>query len=146
MYIAQKVDLVRELYKKQMKLIFSQTYESFCLKEASFQSGHWRSKSFNDCFKNLPKIIQQKAYTDFEHMLSNPQQVGLKSLYKAHDYYQVYSAQVGNGYRTLGIKVQNFYIWYWIGTHEEYNREKGKQPPSSALVLAQNVLRNKGKQ
>jgi hypothetical protein len=32
--------------------------------------------------------------------------------------------RVGDHYRALGLKQGNDVVWFWIGTHEEYNRFK----------------------
>jgi hypothetical protein len=29
---------------------------------------------------------------------------------------------IGTGYRALGLREGDTIIWFWIGTHEEYNR------------------------
>jgi hypothetical protein len=32
--------------------------------------------------------------------------------------------RVGDHYRAVGLKKGDAVIWFWIGTHEEYNRYK----------------------
>ena len=34
----------------------------------------------------------------------------------------VYSVRVSAGYRALGVMEQNDIIWFWIGSHQEYDR------------------------
>lgn len=129
-----------------MKYIFSHSYEQALVKEADYASGNWRSKSFNDCFARLPVEVQKAAKMNYNKLLANPQAVGLKTMPQTPGSYQVYSAQIGRAYRALAIKVESYYIWYWIGTHEEYNNVKAKTPPASAAAMAQNILRHKGQQ
>lgn len=128
-----------------MKYIFSQSYERCLVKEADYASGNWRSKSFNNCFVNLPIEVQKAATINYNKLLANPQSVGLKTMPQVPGSYQIYSAQIGRSYRTLSIKVDSQYIWYWIGTHEDYNNVKAKSPPASAVAIAQKILKNKGK-
>jgi len=30
--------------------------------------------------------------------------------------------RIGEHYRALGLRENEFVVWFWIGTHEEYNR------------------------
>jgi hypothetical protein len=30
--------------------------------------------------------------------------------------------RVGNNYRALGLRESDTIVWFWIGTHEQYNR------------------------
>jgi hypothetical protein len=32
----------------------------------------------------------------------------------------VYSVRVGIGWRALGLKVEDAMVWFWIGSHSEY--------------------------
>ena len=34
----------------------------------------------------------------------------------------VYAARVGLGYRALAVLDDNVAVWFWIGTHAEYDR------------------------
>jgi hypothetical protein len=34
----------------------------------------------------------------------------------------IYSVRIGLGYRALGVMKKNRVIWYWIGSHAEYDR------------------------
>jgi hypothetical protein len=36
----------------------------------------------------------------------------------------VYTAEVGRSYRALAREHKGDYYWFWIGTHEEYNKFK----------------------
>ncbi|WP_438834736.1 ParE family toxin-like protein [Chryseosolibacter histidini] len=33
----------------------------------------------------------------------------------------IYSVRIGLSYRALGIKEGNSVVWFWIGSHEDYN-------------------------
>ena len=127
-----------------MKLIQSESYTTNLIKTAGFGTGHFRAPTFYDSFARLPKEVQRAATTNYERMLSNPQAVGMKTMPQTPGSFQVYSAQIGRNYRALSIKVGSYYVWYWIGTHEEYNSMKAKQPPGTGCQLARNIM-NKGK-
>lgn len=34
----------------------------------------------------------------------------------------IHSVRIGTGYRALGVMGQGEIIWYWIGSHADYNR------------------------
>jgi len=129
-----------------MKYIFSHSYEQAFFKEADYASGNWRSKSFNECFVRLPAEVQRAATVNYNKLLANPQAVGLKIMPQTPGSFQIYSAQIGRAYRALAIKVSSYYIWYWIGSHEDYNNVKSKPPPGSAVAMVQNILKHQGNQ
>jgi hypothetical protein len=36
----------------------------------------------------------------------------------------VYTAEIGRSYRALARERKGHYYWFWIGTHEDYNKFK----------------------
>jgi hypothetical protein len=34
----------------------------------------------------------------------------------------IYSVRIGLGYRALGVVHKDRVVWYWIGSHAEYDR------------------------
>lgn len=40
---------------------------------------------------------------------------------QVHEREPIYSVRIGLYHRALGVKEGNTVIWFWIGTHEEYN-------------------------
>jgi hypothetical protein len=76
---------------------------------------------FVACFRRLPQRIKQqarKAYrtwsADQKHPGIDFKRVGLKS--------PVYSVRIGIGWRALGLKRNSTILWFWIGSHAEYDR------------------------
>ena len=35
---------------------------------------------------------------------------------------RVYSVRIGRGWRALGYMTDNSMVWFWIGSHAEYDR------------------------
>jgi hypothetical protein len=35
---------------------------------------------------------------------------------------QYYSVRIGNSYRALALEMKEGLLWFWIGTHAEYNK------------------------
>lgn len=93
-------------------------------------TGHYRHRRFFEAFNALPNDVKRLAREKFHMMLSG--QVPLKKI-KERAKFNVYSADIGskNGtwYRALAVKVGNAYIWYFVGTHEAYNRVVYADPP-----------------
>ncbi|MFA4903709.1 MAG: hypothetical protein WC600_13320 [Desulfobaccales bacterium] len=41
---------------------------------------------------------------------------------KVHRIKPVFSIRVGLGWRALGVKSNNHMIWFWIGSHADYDK------------------------
>lgn len=109
--------------------------------EAGFDTGHWQTKSFRDSLSTLPSQIQQLAFQKYQTLLLNPQQVSIKQMPGNQRQFEVWSAQVGNRYRALSVKFKNQFIWYWIGSHEEYNKIKMMPPSQQVVNIIQKIMR-----
>jgi hypothetical protein len=76
--------------------------------------------SFRKDFAGLPTRIQDLARTMFalwqqDHM--HP------SLLFKHLFSDIYSARVSGNYRVLGRRDGDTMIWFWIGSHADYDRK-----------------------
>jgi hypothetical protein len=69
-------------------------------------------------YENLPSAIQQVADKNFELLKADPKHPSLH-LKKAGKYWSV---RVSMKYRALGVEVDENVLWFWIGTHAEYDR------------------------
>jgi hypothetical protein len=129
----------RNLFKLAMKLILSENYTR--LVEAGFDTGHWQTKSFRDSLSALPLPVKELASQKYQALLANPQLVGIKPIPENKGKLEVWSAQVGHHYRALAAKFQSQYIWYWIGTHEGYNKIKSMPPNSQVMNVINSIIR-----
>jgi hypothetical protein len=77
-------------------------------------SRFWKS------FNALPPTIQEKARKAFELWSKNSNHPSLH-FKKIHSVDPIYSVRIDLQYRALGIKDEHVLVWFWIGTHEEYN-------------------------
>jgi hypothetical protein len=82
---------------------------------------HFASPDFWVCYRALPAEVQQTADRAYEHLKRDPRH---PSLYfeKVGPYW---SARVGNRYRALATEVSDGLVWFWIGTHAEYDQLLG---------------------
>lgn len=78
---------------------------------------HFATSRFWSCYGRLPEHIRVLADKNFALLKSDPTHRSLH-LKKVGDYR---SARVGLGYRALAIEVEDGLLWFWIGTHAEYD-------------------------
>ncbi|MFH1563232.1 MAG: hypothetical protein ABIF11_07455 [Nitrospirota bacterium] len=79
---------------------------------------HFANPSFWVCYGQLPVSVQNLADKNFELLKTNPRHLSLH-LKKVGKYW---SARVGRKYRTIAVEIDEGLIWFWIGTHPEYDR------------------------
>jgi hypothetical protein len=79
---------------------------------------HFASASFWDSYHFLPAETQELADRSFDLLKENPQHPSLH-LKKVGRYWSV---RVGRRYRAIGIEMDSGILWFWIGTHSEYDR------------------------
>jgi hypothetical protein len=41
---------------------------------------------------------------------------------RVHEHNPIYSVRIGLHYRALGLKEDDTIIWFWIGSHAEYDK------------------------
>lgn len=79
---------------------------------------HFASPSFWESYRNVPAAIQDLADRSFELLKDNPRHPSVH-LKKVRKYW---SARVGKKYRVLAVEIDEGLLWFWIGTHAEYDR------------------------
>jgi len=86
---------------------------------------HFATSRFWDCYNRLSSIVKNLADKNFERLKQNPHHPSLR-LKKIGKYWSVRS---GLHHRALGVdnSDKTGIIWFWIGSHSEYNRLVGKK-------------------
>jgi hypothetical protein len=79
---------------------------------------HHASPSFWQQYANLPEAIQQLADKKYALLKANSQHPSLH--FKQIG--RFWSVRVGLGYRALAVEIPEGLVWFWIGTHAEYDR------------------------
>ncbi len=79
---------------------------------------YFTSPSFWELYERLPVSIQELADKNFNILKRDPHHPSLH-LKKVDEYWSV---RVGLKYRALGIDVDEGILWFWIGTHAEYDK------------------------
>jgi hypothetical protein len=78
---------------------------------------HVASPSFWEAYEKLPASIRAKADRRFARLRADPFHASLH--FKQAGRY--WSARVDDSYRALAIRDKDDVIWFWIGTHAEYD-------------------------
>ena len=79
------------------------------------------TERFRKAFAGLPAQVQRQARSAYRQFQADPAHPGLhfKPIQGSPT---LYSARVGLGYRALGTRDGDTIIWFWIGSHADYDR------------------------
>lgn len=82
---------------------------------------HRTNADFWKEYRALSAYVRERADKQFALLKVNPRHPSLqfKKLIE-HRGQQIWSARVTRKYRALAVKVDDDYVWFWIGEHEEY--------------------------
>ena len=70
---------------------------------------------------HLPAGAQRDAKRSYRLFQTNPAHPGLQ-FKKLEGEDNIYSIRVGLDYRALAVMNRDRVVWYWIGSHSEYDR------------------------
>ena len=79
------------------------------------------TEQFRKLLAQLPREIKgqaKEAYLQFE---KDPYHPGLR-FKRVHSKRPVYAVRISRDYRALGIQRNNEIIWFWIGSHSDYDK------------------------
>ena len=82
---------------------------------------HFASPDFWSCYHRLPGQIQRLADTSYELLKADPTHPSLH--FKKIGKYR--AVRVGLHYRALAVEVPEGLLWFWIGSHSEYDKFLG---------------------
>jgi hypothetical protein len=78
---------------------------------------HFASPTFWAAYEKLPAHIRESANRSYALLKSNPHHPSLR-LKKVSRYWSV---RVGLRHRALAIEVDEGLLWFWIGSHADYD-------------------------
>jgi hypothetical protein len=73
---------------------------------------------FWDCYDRLPESVRSLADKKYVLFQENPFHPSLGLQQKG----EVWTIDIGRSYRALAWREGNDFHWYWIGSHEAYNK------------------------
>jgi mRNA-degrading endonuclease RelE of RelBE toxin-antitoxin system len=75
---------------------------------------------FRKRFASLPESIQDQTRKAYRQFKQDPSYPGLR-FKKVHPTLPIYSARINRDYRAVGQLEDDTIIWFWIGSHAEYD-------------------------
>jgi mRNA-degrading endonuclease RelE of RelBE toxin-antitoxin system len=79
------------------------------------------TKRFRDLLARLPKPVRKQARDAYRLFRDDPNHPGLR-FKRVHPDPPIYSARVGIGYRAVCVLDGDTVIWFWIGSHADYDK------------------------
>jgi hypothetical protein len=70
---------------------------------------------------SIQEHVQRRAREAYRLFQENPRHPGLQ-FKQVHPSRPIYSARVGLGYRAVAVVDGDTVVWFWIGTHADYDR------------------------
>jgi mRNA-degrading endonuclease RelE of RelBE toxin-antitoxin system len=77
--------------------------------------------TFRKDFARLPREIQQRARAAYRRFRSDPAHPSLQ-FKRLHTTLPLWSVRVTDSYRAVGVRQNDSIVWFFIGTHAEYDR------------------------
>ncbi len=78
---------------------------------------HFASPSFWEAYKKLPEPVRALADKNYALLKSDPRHPSLQ--FKKVG--RFWSVRVGARYRALAVETDGNMIWFWIGSHADYD-------------------------
>ncbi len=76
---------------------------------------------FRKAFARLPKQVQDQIREAYRQFRQDPGHPSLR-FKRVHPELPIYSARISKNYRAVGQLDQDTIIWFWVGSHTEYDR------------------------
>lgn len=79
------------------------------------------TQQFRELLGRLPEHVRRQAREAFIIFQQNPSHPSLRFKQVKKGPPPIYSVRVGIGYRALGIVDGDTVVWFWIGSHADYD-------------------------
>jgi mRNA-degrading endonuclease RelE of RelBE toxin-antitoxin system len=76
---------------------------------------------FRQAFGYLPEQIRDQTSEAYRQFKQDPNHPSLR-FKKVHPELPIYSARISKSYRAVGNLEGDTIIWFWVGSHAEYDR------------------------
>lgn len=76
---------------------------------------------FRKSFAALPKQVQEQTRAAYRQFKENPNHPSLR-FKKVHPELPIYAARISKNYRAVSQLDENTAIWFWVGSHAEYDK------------------------
>jgi hypothetical protein len=75
---------------------------------------------FRRLFQDLPAEVQRHARETYQLWKVNPGHPGVQ-FKRVHPRQPIYSVRIGIDWRAVGLRQGDTVIWFWIGSHAQYD-------------------------
>ncbi len=79
------------------------------------------TQHFRKEFQRLPSRVQRQAQQAYRLFISNPHHSSLH-FKQVHPTKPIYSVRISIDYRAVGTREGDTIVWFWIGSHAEYDK------------------------
>lgn len=79
------------------------------------------TRRFRELLADLPDHVRQQSREAYRLFQQNPSHPGQR-FKQVHSNPPIYSARVGISFRAVGVLDEDTVIWYWIGSHADYDK------------------------
>ena len=90
---------------------------------------HRANPRFWRAYRGLPQDVRTLADRSYKLLKDNPAHPSLH--FKKVG--RFWSAGVGLHYRAIAVEADTDLVWFWIGSHAEYDKLLGRQPADTRL-------------
>jgi hypothetical protein len=78
---------------------------------------HFASRAFWEAYDKLPEQVRALADKNYALLKTNPRHPSLQ--FKKIG--RLWSVRVGLRYRALAVEADDDLVWFWVGSHAEYD-------------------------
>lgn len=79
------------------------------------------TKQFRRMFARLPIDVRHQVRKAYNLFKANPKHPSLR-FKRVHSTEPIYSVRININYRAVGVAEKGEIIWFWVGSHAEYDR------------------------
>ena len=83
---------------------------------------HHATTDFWEHYRKLPGSVRTTADKQFQRLKDNPSHPSLR----VKKVGRFWSVRIGRGYRALAVARGEDLVWFWIGSHADYDRLIGQ--------------------
>jgi len=76
---------------------------------------------FWQAYRKLPSDVRKQARKAYQAFSQDPYHPSLQ-FKRVHSVQPVYSARVSRDYRALAVRDEDVLLWFWIGSHADYDK------------------------
>lgn len=79
------------------------------------------TERFRKAYANLPDQAQNQVRSAYNLFQQNPHHPSLR-FKRVHPTRPIYSVRISRDYRALGTQDKDEIIWFWVGSHADYEK------------------------